>query len=629
MISTPSKSTALAAVLAFLWGQATPFVKARLGWALVLLMIAAAMTALGPVALQLIVDKLTGHSTSSWPSPLVLAALFALSQWLGRTTGEIRGLTYARAERRMSRMLAKRVFGHVIRLPFRFHVERQTTGAVTQILINGRLGYQMVLHTLVFTILPVVTEVAIMVVVLSRQGQPKFLLLFCTAVGLYALAFVYAARRIMTASRLVSSEQVQANMAIADSIENFETIMCCTGEFAVEAEVDDALRRTEAKEVHFYELFAVNGIGVATIYAGFLAATFWYAIYQQQAGHITIGTLVLVTSYMVQIVRPVESLGYAVQSLSQGVAYLEAMLDVLRETPAGVSLVAPGSRTLRADEAPLVGPTKARQLFSSRDNVGRPSGHPVHPLHATAGEVRFENVSCSYRSDRAIIQNVSFQVPCGTTVGIVGASGSGKSTLGRLLLRLIEPDNGRILLDGVAISEISLTELRRSVAVVPQDIALFSKTIFYNIAFGMSVSTQADVEGAARVAQLHDFIMSLPEGYNTQVGQRGLKLSGGEKQRLAIARAAIRFPRVWVFDEATSALDGPTQKEILSNLRESSHLSTAVVIAHRLSAVAHADEILVLDSGVIIERGTHDVLLQQNSRYAQLWLAQQHGPLAA
>jgi ATP-binding cassette subfamily B protein len=243
--------------------------------------------------------------------------------------------------------------------------------------------------------------------------------------------------------------------------------------------------------------------------------------------------------------------------------------------------------------------------------------------------VRFEGVSYGYQADRAILKDVSFSLPRAKTLGIVGASGCGKSTLGRLLVRQIEPTGGRILLDGVAITELPLFDLRQAVAIVPQDIALFSQSIFYNIAFGQIGSTQEEVEQAARLAHLHDFIVSLAEGYDTPVGQRGLKLSGGERQRLAISRAAIRRPRVWLFDEATSALDQTTQSAVLRNLRENSQFFTALVIAHRLSAVAHADEIVVLDAGEMVERGTHESLLREQGRYAALWHAQQHGPVAA
>jgi ATP-binding cassette subfamily B protein len=241
------------------------------------------------------------------------------------------------------------------------------------------------------------------------------------------------------------------------------------------------------------------------------------------------------------------------------------------------------------------------------------------------GELRFENVSLSYRSDRAVLKHLSFVVPPGKTIGIVGASGGGKSTIVRLLVRMLEPNVGRVLLDGQSIAELSLDKLRRAIAVVPQDTVLFDDTIAYNIGFGKAGSTALEIEGAAKLAHLHDFIARLPERYATRVGERGVKLSGGERQRISIARAALKNPRIYVYDEATSSLDSRTEQEILANLREISKASTTVVIAHRLSTVVHADEIVVLESGSIVERGTHASLLLAEGRYAALWRAQQQG----
>jgi ATP-binding cassette, subfamily B, heavy metal transporter len=265
---------------------------------------------------------------------------------------------------------------------------------------------------------------------------------------------------------------------------------------------------------------------VATIFAGFLAVTVIYATHEVQAGRMTVGSFVLINTYMLQVVRPVETLGYAMQSLSQGLAFLEKMIELFREKSEPESLV---------ETAAAMGP----------------------------GRLQFDGVGLAYRPDRVILTDVNFSLPAGKTLGIVGGSGAGKSSLVRLLVRLVEADRGRILLDGTPISELPLVKLRQAIAVVPQDTVLFNDTIGYNIAFGKAGSTQADVEYAARLAHLHDFIMSLPDGYDTKVGERGVKLSGGEKQRVSIARAAIKRPRIYVFDEATSSLDSQTEREIL------------------------------------------------------------------
>jgi ATP-binding cassette subfamily B protein len=580
-------------VIALIWTDATGFIRLRLVIALLLIMIASAMTALGPVALKLVVDTFTGQAGMGGISAVTLIGLYVLSQWLARTVGEIRGLVYVRAERRMSRMLSERLFAHVMRLPLRFHLERQT-GAISQALDNGLNGYQMVLHTLVFTILPVATELATIVVVLSRLDQPAFLGLFCGAIAAYAVVFWYSAYTIMAAARAASESQVNATAVMTDSILNYETVKYFTAESVVQARVSRALRQTEDGWVGFYRRYAYNGLGVATIFAGFLGITMLYAAHQTQGGRMTVGSFVLVNTYMLQGVRPVEMLGYAVQTLSQGMAFLGKMFEIFREKTEACS---PG------DISPAGG--------------------------GGAGRLDFEAVGVSYRSDRVILRDVNFTLPAGKTLGVVGGSGAGKSTLVRLLVRLIEPDTGRILLDGISIGDLPLPAVREAIAVVPQDTVLFNDTIGYNIAFGKAGSTQAEIEHAARLAHLHEFIVSLPEGYETRVGERGVKLSGGEKQRVSIARAAIKRPRIYVFDEATSSLDSNTEREILRNLREISRFSTTVVIAHRLSTVVHADEIVVLEGGTIVERGCHTALLRQNGRYASLWEAQQQGTVAA
>jgi ABC-type transport system involved in Fe-S cluster assembly fused permease/ATPase subunit len=572
-------------VIALIWSEADRFVKIRLAAALLLTLMASALIGLGPVALKLVVDRFAGDvKTSTLPVALVLG-LYVLSQGLARSVGEIRAFFYAGAEQRMVRTLSERLYTHVLKLPLRFHLDRQT-GAVTQTLTNGMQGYQMVVHTLMFGTLPIAVELATIVVVLSRLDQPAFLLFFSGAIVCYSVLFAFAARRTQKAAKSGSAAQIDANAVMTDSILNYETVKYFAAETVVQRSVRGALVRTEAEWVRFSRQFAINGLCVATLYTAFLGLTVLYAARETEAGRISIGTFVLMNAYVLQIVRPVEMLGYAVQALSHGMANLHKMLELFREK---------SEELAKGDSAPLPGP----------------------------GALEFSKVSVSYRSDRAILKEVSFRAPAGRTLGIVGHSGSGKSTIVRLLTRLIEPDSGRILLDGVPIPEVSLTRLRESIAVVPQDTILFNDTISYNIAFGKAGSTRAEIEAAARLAHLHDFIMTLPEGYETRVGERGVKLSGGEKQRVSIARAVIKQPTIFVFDEATSSLDTRTEREIMQSLRDISFHSTTLVIAHRLSTVVYADHIVVLDAGLIVEQGTHEGLLERNGRYAALWHAQQ------
>jgi ABC-type transport system involved in Fe-S cluster assembly fused permease/ATPase subunit len=572
-------------VIALIWSEADRFVKIRLAAALLLTLIVSALTGLGPVAFKLVVDRFAGDMNAPTVSVALLLGLYVLSQGLARSVGEIRAFFYARAEQRMVRTLSDRLFIHVLRLPLRFHLDRQT-GAVTQTLTNGMQGYQLVVHALLFGTLPIAIELTTIVVVLSRLDQPVFLMFFSGAIVCYSVVFAFAARRNRQAAKSGSAAQIDANAAMTDSILNYETVKYFASETVVQQGVRGALMRTEKEWVRFSQQFAVNGLCVAALYTAFLGLTVFYAAGETEAGRISVGTFVLISTYMLQIVRPVEMLGSAVQTLSHGVANLHKMLELFREK---------SEELAKGDAAPLTGP----------------------------GALEFSKVGVSYRSDRTILKEVSFRVPAGTTLGIVGHSGSGKSTIVRLLTRLIEPDKGKILLDGVPIADVSLLRLRESIAVVPQDTTLFNDTISYNIAFGKVGSTSEEVEEAAQLAHLHDFIMTLPDGYETRVGERGVKLSGGEKQRVSIARAVIKRPTIYVFDEATSSLDTRTERDILQNLREISVHSTTVVIAHRLSTVVYADHIVVLDSGVIAEQGTHQALLEHNGRYAALWRAQQ------
>ena len=583
-----ARGTSVAQVLEILYREATPFVRRRLALVLGLVICAAVLTALGPIALKRIIDGFTAAPRSA---AVLLVALYALSQWLARAAGELRGMVYGRIERRLFRTLSERLFAHLLHLPLRFHLERQT-GAVSETLANGLEGLQTILHHLVFTLLPVTVELATVIVVLWRLAPPLFLGLFCAALLCYAAVFGYSALTLAETARAAADARVQAGAALTDGLLNYETVKYFAAESALQARVGQAMARSEREWIAFYRRFAGNGLLVASIFAAFLAATTWCATVDVRTGRMSIGDFVLVNTYMLQLARPVETLGYAAQGFSRGVALLEKMLGLFRETP--------------------------EPAAQSR------SGAAVGP-----GALVFDQVSLSYRSGCPVLRDISFRLEARRTLAVVGSSGSGKSTLVRLLVRLVEPDAGRILLDDVPIAHLSLAQLRRAIAVVPQDSVLFNDSLAYNIALGRPGATLADVERAARIAHLHEFIMSLPDGYETRVGERGVKLSGGERQRVSIARAVLTSPILYVFDEATASLDSRTEQDILANLREISVHHSTVLIAHRLSTVVHADEIVVLDGGRIVERGTHPGLLRQNGAYAAAWRAQQQGPAAA
>jgi ABC-type transport system involved in Fe-S cluster assembly fused permease/ATPase subunit len=578
-------------IVGIIWSDADRFVKRRLAAVLLLVVTASVLTALGPLALKWLVDGFTDQAMGVSLSPSILVGAYVLSQFLARAVGEVRGLVYARAERRMFRVLSGRLFAHILRLPLRFHLDRKT-GGISQTLENGLTGYQMILHHLVFTFLPVTAELGTIIVVLTRLAHPAFLMLFCGALVCYATAFAYAARTIARAAKSASAAHVDGAAQMTDALLNVELVKYFAAEAIVQERVGRALSRTEAEWVSFYRQYAVNGVTVSTIFAAFLAVTTLYAVHEVEGARLTVGDFVLITSYMLQVIRPVEALGYAMQGFSQGAAMLDKMLALFH----------------------------AKSEPQQPGKAGRLEG---------PGHLEFENVTLSYAPQRVALQGVSFKVPAGKTVGIVGASGSGKSTLVRLLARLLEPDTGRILLDGVPISALSLATLRQSIAVVPQDTVLFNDSVGDNIAFGKAGCTQEEIEQAASRAHLDELIASLPDTYDTNVGERGLKLSGGERQRLSIARAAIKRPRIYIFDEATSALDSVTELEIARNLQEISRSITTLVITHRLSTVVHADEIIVLEAGTVVERGTHASLLRLCGRYAAFWTAQQTGAVAA
>jgi ABC-type transport system involved in Fe-S cluster assembly fused permease/ATPase subunit len=586
----PAGASRLREILGLLNREATPFVRRRLAWVLLLVVVSSTLTALGPVALKLLVDGFTGHYHGDSVSPTLLVVLYALSQWLARVASEVRGLMYRRIQWRMFRTLSERLFAHLMHLPLRFHLDRQT-GGVSETLTNGLEGLQLVLNQLVVTVLPVTGELITVLAVLARMAPPPFLALFCGALVFYAIAFTYSAAAVMKSARTASAARVEAGAAITDGLLNYETVKYFTAEPIVQERVRKALARSETEWLTFSRLFTCSGLLAASIYAGFLAATICYATHEVLRDHMTIGGFVLVNTYMLQLVRPVELLGYAVQACSQGLAMLEKLTHLFHEAPE---------------------PTQ------------RIRGGPI----ARPGTVEFDRVSLAYRKNRPVLRDVSFRIAPTRTLGIVGPSGSGKSSIVRLLMRLLEPDHGRILLNDIPITDLDLPHLRGLIAVVPQDTVLFDDTLAYNIAFGRAHASWADVRQAARTAHLHEFIMSLPDGYDTRVGERGVKLSGGERQRVSIARAVLKSPSVYVFDEATSSLDSQTERVILASLQEIARRSSALVIAHRLSTVQHADEIVVLEHGQIVERNTHTDLLRQNGRYAALWHAQQRGTAA-
>lgn len=577
------------AVLQVVGREMTPYVRQHLAGVLALVVLGAVMNALAPLALKWIVDGLArqGHVPLSAG---ILVGLYVLSQWLARASTEVRALRFARAERRILRSLSERMFTHVLHLPLRFHLARQT-GAVSQTIDNGLEGVRMILHHLVFTVLPVGAELTVAMVVLARQHQPVFLVFFCAAAACYAFLFGRSARRIAESAREAAAARVSAGAVMTDGLLNCEAVKSFGVEGLIADKASRALAQSERAWVTFHRRYAGNGLAVAAVFALFLAVTLTLALRDVQAGVLTVGGFVLVNTYMLQLVRPAEMLGFAVQGFAHGGALLEKALGLFAERPEPIC----GGRLERSARGKLV----------------------------------FERVTLAYGPGRAALEEVSFELEAGSTLGIVGQSGSGKSSIVRLLLRLVEPDCGMIRLDGQSLADIAPAAMRGAIAVVPQDTVLFDDTIEYNIAVARPQASREDIARAARLAQLDEFVRELPDGYDTVVGERGVRLSGGERQRIAIARAALREPLIYVFDEVTAALDARTEQAILASLHTLSRTATTLLIAHRLASVAHADQIVVLHAGRVVESGSHQSLLGAAGYYAALWQAQRPDAAAA
>ena len=567
-------------------------VKFRLCIALFCALAAAMLTSLAPVALQMLVDGLSAmmHSGSSIGVVLLVIA-YLVSQWLARSFTEIQGGAYGRAEQRLQRRLSHRLFEHIMKLPLEFHLDRKT-GALTQTLSNGLFGARIVLRHSVFTIVPVLVQLVTIASVLVYLDHPAFLVVILVSVVAYAIAFGIGVFRIAGPAHSASSRTVDATGLMTDAILNYETVKHADAEALVQRRYDAALEQTEVNWEEFYKRRTGNGLVVAAVFTLSLAGTVTLATLGVKSETMSLGEFVLVNTYALQIVRPLEMVGYAVRDLAQGVAFLDKLLRVLRE---------------------------GRELETLRSSAAVPNDR--------CGEIIFSHVSFKYNDQRVVHEDVSFRCPSGSTIALVGPSGCGKSTIIRLLLRFFHPTSGEISLDGVPVSSWPVSDLRRAIAVVPQDTPLFNDTIANNIAFGHTNKSRSEIADAARLASIHDFVTALPDGYDTVVGERGVKLSGGERQRIAIARAVLKKPRVFVFDEATSSLDTGTESAILENLRDISKGVSTLFVAHRLSTIAHADEILFLEYGRVVEQGSHWSLVNRDGRYAELWKSQQRGKI--
>jgi ABC-type transport system involved in Fe-S cluster assembly fused permease/ATPase subunit len=577
----------LGKALRLVWGIGDRYTKLRIAGIVGLVIATSLLVALTPVALKLAIDGLSGKGPATgYLGPAALIVLYVAGQYLTRCFSELRFLAHGQVQGRIYRNVGLRMFEHLVRLPMKFHVERRT-GAMGQIAEQGVSGCEQLLHNIIFTILPVALEFAAVAAVLMHFGHPVYFAALAFSAVAYVIVFERGASGARQPARAMSEARIEAHATLTDNLLNAETIKYYDAERIVCRRYDAALAKVEAAWRRLARQSAGNGMWVAMVFALSLGGSLLYACHEVLRGSMTVGDFVLINSYIIRFVEPLELVGLALREIVRALASLQGLFQLFEEEP-------------EIDAIPA--------------GVHRQQG---------SGELRFEAVTFGYRRDHLVLKDVTLQVLAGRTLAVVGVSGSGKSSMIRLLFRLYEPSSGRIVLDGVPISQLSLSLLRQAIAVVPQDTVLFHETLANNIAFGKHGASRAEIEEAARIAKLHAFIARQPDGYETIVGERGLKLSGGERQRVAIARAALKRPRIFVFDEATSSLDTRTEREILKNLREMAKHSTTLVIAHRLSTVTHADEIVVLHEGAIVERGVHRDLLHLNGRYAALWRAQQ------
>jgi ATP-binding cassette, subfamily B, heavy metal transporter len=576
---------ALGTLAPYLWPRNSFKLRARVVLAVAFLLAGKLVNIYVPLLYKGAVDALSpSHALITVPVALIVA--YGAARVLSQGFNELRNAVFAKVSQRAIRRLALRAFRHVHALSLRFHLDRRT-GGLSRAIERGTAGIDFLLSFMLFNVVPTVFEILLVCGILWRLFNWTFAAVTLATIVVY-IAFTFSITDWRVRFRREMNERnTEANTKAVDGMLNFETVKYFANEEHELQRYDAALRAYERAAVRSETTLTLLNLGQGTIIASGLVGIMLLAGRGVAASEMTVGDFVLVNAYLIQLYTPLNFLGMVYRNIKQSLADLEQMLALLAVKP------------------------------EIEDRPGAPA------LVVGRGAVAFRRVDFRYDLRRPILSNVDFRVPPGKTVAIVGPSGAGKSTIARLLFRFYDVDAGAIEIDGQDIREVTQDSLRRAIGVVPQDTVLFNDTIYYNIAYGRPGASRADIEDAARRAHIHDFVMGLPDGYQTMVGERGLKLSGGEKQRVAIARVILKSPKILVFDEATSALDTKTEREIQASLAEISADRTALVIAHRLSTIVEADEILVLDHGHIVERGHHRELLARGGVYAAMWARQQ------
>ncbi|CAO3351095.1 ABCB family ABC transporter ATP-binding protein/permease [Azospirillum palustre] len=587
----------------YIWPRDSVETRVRVVLAMLLLIGAKVANVYVPIFYKHAVDALTPASAggsvgpvegagAAVTIPLGLIVAYGLARVTSLVFAELRDAVFATVAQRTIRRVALSVFRHLHALSLRFHLERQT-GGLTRSLERGTRAIESLLRYTLFSIVPTLVEIALVCAILWKLFSVWFALAtFVTVMGYILYTFFVSEWRIKF-RRLMNDTDSKANTKAIDSLLNYETVKYFGNEEHEARRYDGALQSYEQAAVRSQQSLSLLNVGQSAIISLGLAVVMGMAARGIVDGSMSLGDFVLVNTYLLQLYQPLNFFGVVYREIKQSLIDIESMVTLLAVD---------------------------REVADGPD---------ARPLAVDGAELRFEGVEFGYDPRRPILKDVSFTVPAGRTVAIVGPSGAGKSTISRLLFRFYDVNGGRVLIDGQDIRGVTQASLRASIGIVPQDTVLFNDTVFYNIAYGRPGASPAEVERAARLAHIHDFIMALPDGYQTTVGERGLKLSGGEKQRVAIARTILKDPAILLFDEATSALDTHTEREIQANLREVSRGRTTLVIAHRLSTVIDADEILVLEAGRVIERGHHTDLLAARGAYAALWARQQEASQTA